>query len=792
MALRKGDSVRVLSGTVCPDDPGTDIGLWQGRVTGLQGRGPDRLADIAWDSQTLRGLPRELLVSSDRQGLDWATMTLGSDQIEPATARDSAEDVERTRLDIGLHLPWLQLKPAQIRAKASTRSYSRGQSYAASGSVESLTFQGGRWSARVHGTQAYTVEISGKPDSIGASCSCPYDRGGLCKHVVAVLLTIREEWRARPTGEGHRSGAPAVEPPSGPELLASASLEQLRRFLLLELERSPALLESLAIFLQGSQETTLRARDYQAQIADALEAADFGTDEDLDYDWDRDEWRENEKDTLPETLEPFRDRADRYLAQGNWLEAAKIHEALLRACAESGEEAEGSGSEVKTALGDWAEALGQAPSGAAKLSALERLTGLLVQDPYGLPQEAWQEAIGKAITTAEEARSVLERLGAAGKRALETSRTGSLLRLLELAGDVEAYLRIGQAAVREHPALALDVGRKLLELGRRKEAAAALETALEQVRDRQSYFLRGRMSMELLLRQLVQALDPKKDRARRLEVASELVQLTRSEPYYQQLATLAAADPEGRDLLRQALGQLPAALVLRILTREERWEELLQYARKNLYSDELPAFLDALGTRYPKESFELARDLLGSILRGKGRRSLEKAGRLLLRMEGIPDHREQLLDLVAGLLAERRDPALEKQLGNLARASRERQQQRFRQLFEDLPAERARSLTLEELLPLFSVTAADRTRLNKRRVPWQPRNAALIWALLVQSGGTMEAAALTEAMARARGVEPASAASMRSSGLRMLEALGHAEVQRNGQRLGQVRLIRRE
>lgn len=49
------------------------------------------------------------------------------------------------------------------------------------------------WKATVIGSEAYTVSISLKGEEIASwHCSCPYD-GDLCKHVVATLLTIRNQ-----------------------------------------------------------------------------------------------------------------------------------------------------------------------------------------------------------------------------------------------------------------------------------------------------------------------------------------------------------------------------------------------------------------------------------------------------------------------------------------------------------------------------------------------------------------------------------------------------------------------
>ena len=75
------------------------------------------------------------------------------------------------------------------------------------------------------------------------------------------------------------------------------------------------------------------------------------------------------------------------------------------------------------------------------------------------------------------------------------------------------------------------------------------------------------------------------------------------------------------------------------------------------------------------------------------------------------------------------------------------------------------------------------------RTTWQRGSAALVWAILSAHGGRLEGADITDAIAAYRGCQPHTAGAQRSNGLRMLEALGYAEVKRQGNRVGAVRLI---
>lgn len=69
----------------------------------------------------------------------------------------------------------------------------RGEEYFESGAVTELEeTEPGEWMAQVEGTKNYEVEVSieGK-EIVYWDCDCPYD-GDICKHIVAVILAIRE------------------------------------------------------------------------------------------------------------------------------------------------------------------------------------------------------------------------------------------------------------------------------------------------------------------------------------------------------------------------------------------------------------------------------------------------------------------------------------------------------------------------------------------------------------------------------------------------------------------------
>ena len=86
----------------------------------------------------------------------------------------------------------ISIAESDILAKATEKSFERGREYYDSGMVESVTQRGKRLFAEVMGSEwePYHVGVALGEDDFRASCTCPYDWGGYCKHIVAVLLTF--------------------------------------------------------------------------------------------------------------------------------------------------------------------------------------------------------------------------------------------------------------------------------------------------------------------------------------------------------------------------------------------------------------------------------------------------------------------------------------------------------------------------------------------------------------------------------------------------------------------------
>ena len=140
--------------------------------------------------------------------------------------------------------PLPQLTEATIHEYTSPQSYARGLDYFERGAVLSVIRRGDELLAEVEGSQymPYRVRISFDEAGIrDAMCSCPYDWGGWCKHIVAALLTCihtPETIEERPPLEA---------------LLADLNRDQLRALVLKLIEQRPDLVDAVEAYVESFQ-----------------------------------------------------------------------------------------------------------------------------------------------------------------------------------------------------------------------------------------------------------------------------------------------------------------------------------------------------------------------------------------------------------------------------------------------------------------------------------------------------------------------------------------------------------
>jgi uncharacterized Zn finger protein len=78
-----------------------------------------------------------------------------------------------------------------IRRLTTPETYTKGQEYYRTGSIIDAVRRDNVLEATCRGSELYrvTATLNANDDVINATCTCPYDWGGYCKHIIALLLT---------------------------------------------------------------------------------------------------------------------------------------------------------------------------------------------------------------------------------------------------------------------------------------------------------------------------------------------------------------------------------------------------------------------------------------------------------------------------------------------------------------------------------------------------------------------------------------------------------------------------
>ncbi|MBX0325415.1 SWIM zinc finger family protein [Halomicroarcula sp. F13] len=190
----------------------------------------------------------------------------------------------------------MSIEEAQIRERCTEAMFERGQNYRTEGRIGRLTRFGDVITADVQGSQSYDVTVDLATTPFEATCTCPYDGPGICKHVVAVLLDVAEQ-------------PPDDEREQIERLLQDTDPDALRSFLLDELARNPELRDRLRARLGDEHRSVDDYRadvdqlfdDYTVEYPVVTEAIDFSH---------------------------FLEQAEQYRSRGRYREAAIIYRAL--------------------------------------------------------------------------------------------------------------------------------------------------------------------------------------------------------------------------------------------------------------------------------------------------------------------------------------------------------------------------------------------------------------------------------------------------------------------------------
>lgn len=360
---------------------------------------------------------------------------------------------------------------ARLRTYATAQSIQRGRDYFQEGAVEALVRRGDELEADVQGSalRPYRVRIVFEEQgAVRASCTCPYEYGGWCKHIVAALLAYAKQ------PENADSRPPLAE------MLELLDRGQLRALLLELADQIPRLSDQIETALSvirlpatpnGAASVVVDTRALRRGVRNAIQAGN---------NWDE-EYDEDGYGVIGDIVE-LAEQARPALETGDGRAALAILEAVTDELSKHWEILDESGGEASSffdhTLSLWSEALldpslsaGERQHWALRLADWtedfdESVAGAL-QLLQTVVRQGWDDPALCAVLRGEEAPA-----GLWGADLLSyhqrVSITQARLRILERTGQHEAYLHLAKAEQQYD-----DYALKLLQQDRVREALTA-------------------------------------------------------------------------------------------------------------------------------------------------------------------------------------------------------------------------------------------------------------------------------------------------------------------------------
>lgn len=550
----------------------------------------------------------------------------------------------------------VKLSLNQIKQLCTSASFERGQRYLEEGRVKIREASPSRITASVAGTRNYRVQIDlGGKKGISATCTCPYDWEGYCKHIVATLLAMLEDKDAIED----MVEASSERQKSIGELLEEVDPEALRSFLHQEMERHLEIRDRfMACFSPSGGGKSLD--EYKSEVDSLYEVAEdrgfvpYG--ENIDFD-------------------PLKDLAEIYIGKGDFTEAAKIYQALFETIAKKMNSVDDSdgfyGGEFSNCLMAFVECISEAELDAkAKRKCIDYLFSKYLQRKPDYFQDDYDDALRELCASEEDLRYWKELLEKnmhkkqipekmPDKREDWSSYwqakelISMQLYVLSRLKEAEEFYSLMEMNYRSSKDLCLMYAQRLLKDGDREKAVMVAEEGLALFPDHAS---RG-------LREFLSEVYRDYDQGKYKETLMSLFFLTRDWKYYEQLKIISPSE-EWLIRLDEVLAHFSKDnrdmwMVIDIYLREQMHEQALRevLALKSLST--LSRYYKELASRYPDQYFSAYRDLITPFA-GKetGRKHYRKVVSYLKEMKAIGGFEGDIKEIVERLREKhKRQPA---------------------------------------------------------------------------------------------------------------------------------------
>ena len=527
-----------------------------------------------------------------------------------------------------------------IRVLASPQSFERGFNYFHNDALFNTRRVGNDLRGHCHGSSYTPYRVSaqlGLGGFITAHCTCPYDWGGICKHIVALLLA----WAHTP--DVFQSVAPTDE------RLANKSKEELVALIQEMLKREPDLERLLDLPLQPDPETPFDLDAFRRQVDFIL------------------------LDELPDPAElafeiaAIAETADRFAAMGNWAAAGALYHLILSEIVPSYDQLYDDDGDISSVLQQcvlglercltedgadsatrqlWFEVLLEAELMDIQMGGIDLAypaVDILVEHTNAEEWNRIEKRVRQMIASLDDRYSRWKREVLVNFLARRLKRTGREAEVTDLIfelgseeqqafelvrqGRLEAAISIAREHFVDLPGLVLQFADALVEAGGIAEAVAYITSQLE-TRSRTSYLswlaqsAEQQQDPETALKWQLSLFheSPNLENYRNLQAVAQ--RLDQWEPLHPGLIQKLEADQYWNLLIEIALEEGDVTRALEYLPHQRWGRHDLQVAR-------------AAETSHPQAAIEIYCQRVERLIEARGRANYHEAAAILQRVRGL-------------------------------------------------------------------------------------------------------------------------------------------------------------
>ena len=523
-----------------------------------------------------------------------------------------------------------------IRKLASEQSFGKGYVYYEDGSVVRVWSAKNVYHAQVKGSRLYEVTISGKNGAVEADCSCPYDWGGACKHIVAAMLAICHDGKVKKI----KDDAPDIK-----KLVEKVDAARLKKFLIDALTADAKLLKDFTIFARGDKETDKTADKYKNAVLAQFNKLER---------WENyyDDYYDNYESPVPECVNTFMETAGKYAAQKNYKEAVKIYQGVADACIEAfrDEQFEDFGDDFHFAAQEACQRISELVGKiGATLAARKSCLDYLVAAYQALERPgAFAQTFEQAIRTRDGAAYLLD------KKDVDFSPL-IRLKLLIAKGNYDEVVAFGENIYAEHPEAVVPLAEFYLKHGKRGKAIVVAEETLERLQKggkNDPYRWEPTEQQKQIRLFLDRCYDPATEYLKTVENLIMLLDLESEIGHYRKLRSILKTGKEKQAALDRLDGLLGEDydLLFKIYSLEKDRERLLKLAGKSMRFGVFDDIVKTSRDTYPDECFELYKKKINGFLESVKKRSgYRQAAYWLKLMREIPEHQDKFRKYVEHL-----------------------------------------------------------------------------------------------------------------------------------------------